>query len=107
MLSGKKKKKKKKKKNTRENNGKRVECGAHNSPVPKLNVNLTILSLMSSLEMLSLIIHIGTYILVRASCVRHTLLVYHCFHACSSFFFLLSSSFFRSPFSAASYKKIK
>ena len=34
-MSGKKKKKKKKKKNTRENNGKRVACGARNSPVPK------------------------------------------------------------------------
>ena len=29
---------------------------------------------------------------VRASCVRHMLLVYHCFHVCSSFFFLLSSA---------------
>merc|ERR1712215_242994 len=33
----------------------------------------------------------GFFLLVRASCVRHTLLVYHCFHACS--FFLLSSFF--------------
>ena len=29
--------------------------------------------------------------LVQASCMRHTLLVYHCFHACSSFFFLSSA----------------
>ena len=29
--------------------------------------------------------------LVRASCVRHTLLVYHCFHACSSSSFFLSA----------------
>ena len=53
------------------------------------------------------ILYICGEILVRASCVRHTLLVYHCFHACSSSFFFLLSSFFRSLFSAASYKKLK
>ena len=54
---------------------------------------------------LTLIFFLG--LLVRASCVRHTLLSYHCFHTCSSSssFFLLS--FFRSPFSAASYIKLK